>query len=103
MAFFELSSLLGSTSLGLVINGIASNDWAGSSVSSAGDINGDGREDLIIGAHWANPSGRSNAGQSYVIFDYSSSSTGPWAIGSVVGGIVGLELVVGSYILYKRK
>ncbi|CAK6537526.1 MAG: hypothetical protein IRD7MM_03305 [Candidatus Midichloria mitochondrii] len=41
-----------------------SNDWTGSSISSAGDINGDGQRGLeIIGAHWANPSGRSNTGQ----------------------------------------
>jgi hypothetical protein len=38
------------------------------SVSSAGDINGDGLDDLIVGAYQADPSGKSDAGKSYVIF-----------------------------------
>jgi hypothetical protein len=37
-------------------------------VSSAGDVNGDGLDDLIIGAHHANPSGEKKAGKSYVVF-----------------------------------
>jgi hypothetical protein len=35
---------------GFAINGIAANDFSGWSVSSAGDVNGDGFDDLIIGA-----------------------------------------------------
>jgi len=34
---------------GFVIQGDAANDGAGSSVSSAGDVNGDGIDDLIVG------------------------------------------------------
>jgi hypothetical protein len=33
-----------------------------------GDINGDGLDDLIVGAYQADPSGKSDAGKSYVIF-----------------------------------
>ncbi|ELR98474.1 integrin alpha, partial [Gloeocapsa sp. PCC 73106] len=62
----ELSSLNGSN--GFAINGINPFDTSGTSVSSAGDINGDGIDDLIIGAPYANPNGRSTAGQSYVVF-----------------------------------
>ncbi|CAG7591606.1 MAG: integrin alpha [Candidatus Midichloria sp.] len=43
-----LSSLNGTN--GLIINGIAAYGRAGTSVSSAGDINGDGRSDIVIGA-----------------------------------------------------
>ena len=43
----ELSALDGSN--GFVINGIDSDDFSGYSVSSAGDVNGDGFDDLIIG------------------------------------------------------
>jgi Ca2+-binding RTX toxin-like protein len=53
---------------GFVINGISSNDLAGGSVSNAGDVNGDGFDDLIIGAYGADPNGNVNAGVSYVVF-----------------------------------
>jgi hypothetical protein len=39
-----------------------------SSVSTAGDVNGDGLDDLIVGAHNADLSGKTDAGKSYVIF-----------------------------------
>ncbi|MFW9264514.1 Ig-like domain-containing protein, partial [Nostoc sp. CALU 546] len=69
-AQFNLSSLDGSN--GFVINGITRRDYSGSSVSSAGDINGDGFDDLIIGAEYADPNGQSAAGSSYVVFGSNS-------------------------------
>jgi hypothetical protein len=62
----DLSSLDGTN--GFVINGIDANDNSGVSVSSAGDVNGDGVDDVIIGAYRADPNGRTNAGESYVVF-----------------------------------
>ncbi len=59
---------------GFVINSEATNDYSGSSVSSAGDVNGDGLDDLIVGTKGADPSGRSNAGKSYVVFGKVGSS-----------------------------
>jgi hypothetical protein len=61
----ELSDLDGSN--GLIINGVAGEDRSGSAVSSAGDINGDGAVDLLIGASEADGSGIFS-GRSYVIF-----------------------------------
>ncbi|WP_036532915.1 integrin alpha, partial [Neosynechococcus sphagnicola] len=54
------------------INGRTGGDASGHSVSSAGDINGDGIDDLIIGAVRADPNGKTNAGQSYVVFGTTS-------------------------------
>ncbi|CAB5508468.1 hypothetical protein AZO1586I_2743 [Bathymodiolus thermophilus thioautotrophic gill symbiont] len=51
---------------GFVINGEVAGDQSGFSVSSAGDVNGDGLDDLIVGAYGANPNGI-NSGKSYVV------------------------------------
>src|ERR671932_471610 len=67
---FNLSTLNGSN--GFAINGIAAYDQSGFSVSSAGDVNGDGFDDLIIGARGADPNGINAAGQSYVVFGSNS-------------------------------
>jgi len=42
-------------------------DQLGESVSNAGDVNGDGVDDFIIGARFADPGGASS-GQSYIVF-----------------------------------
>ena len=72
-ASLNLSALNGSN--GFAINGIAARDYSGSSVSSAGDVNGDGFDDLIIGANSADPNGITNAGQSYVVFGQGTTPT----------------------------
>jgi Ca2+-binding RTX toxin-like protein len=64
-AEFNLSVLNGSN--GFALNGIAAYDNSGNSVSGAGDINGDGIDDIIIGAWGASPNGN-YSGQSYVVF-----------------------------------
>lgn len=65
-ANFELSKLDGTN--GFAIKGIAENNGTGWSVSGAGDINGDGIDDVIIGARFADPNGLIDAGSSYVVF-----------------------------------
>ena len=59
---------------GFRIEGIDAGDWSGFSVSGAGDVNGDGRADVIVGAR-AWPNGIPNAGESYVVFGKTSTST----------------------------
>jgi hypothetical protein len=64
-ASLNLSALDGSN--GSTLNGVAAGDASGHSVSTAGDVNGDGFGDLIIGAYQADPHGTSS-GASYVVF-----------------------------------
>ncbi|MCF2872882.1 VCBS domain-containing protein, partial [Octadecabacter sp. G9-8] len=61
---------------GFVINGVATYDQSGVSVSGAGDVNGDGFDDLIVGA-WADDPNGGNSGASFVIFggDFSGAAT----------------------------
>jgi hypothetical protein len=62
----ELSKLDGTN--GFILNGFEAGDESDSSVASAGDVNGDGINDLIIAAHEANPNENGKAGQIYVVF-----------------------------------
>ncbi len=52
---------------GFVINGVSSLDQSCQSVSGAGDVNGDGKDDLIVGSFKDDPNG-SNSGASFVVF-----------------------------------
>jgi Ca2+-binding RTX toxin-like protein len=55
-------------SQGFRIDGPAAGDRAASSVSGAGDVNGDGRPDVMLGAPLADRNGRTNSGAVFVIF-----------------------------------
>ena len=52
---------------GFIIQGDATGDWAGYSVSAAGDVNGDGLADVIVGAPYGTDGGN-GAGEAYVVF-----------------------------------
>ena len=68
-ATIELSSLNGTN--GFKLNGEAAGDQSGS-VASAGDFNGDGFDDLIIGARVADTNGNNQSGASYLVFGKAS-------------------------------
>ncbi len=57
---------------GFIIRGDAAGDQAGGSVSGAGDVNGDGFADLIVGANYGDDGGDPNAGEAYVVFGRAS-------------------------------
>ncbi|MGE0428994.1 MAG: FG-GAP-like repeat-containing protein, partial [Hydrogenophaga sp.] len=64
----DLSAIAAGGTDGFVISGQSELDFSGESVSAAGDVNGDGLADLIVGAYGSDPEGRWNAGRSYVVF-----------------------------------
>jgi hypothetical protein len=79
-----------------ILDGEAKNDWFGESVGGAGDMNGDGFDDVIVGAWYADPPSGSAAGKAYVFFGGNPPNispdlviNGPHAnaqLGNAVGG-----------------
>jgi hypothetical protein len=65
-----LSSLDGSN--GFRLDGVNPGDLSGHSVAGAGDVNGDGFADLIVGASYADPHSDADSGSSYVVFGKAS-------------------------------
>ncbi len=61
----DLSALDGTN--GFRLSGVRAGDYSGSAVSTAGDVNGDGMDDVLIGAFGADPNGE-RSGASYVVF-----------------------------------
>ena len=68
-ANIDLSTLNGTT--GFKLSGVAAYDYSGFSAASAGDVNGDGFADLIVGASEGR-SARHQSGAAYVVFGKAS-------------------------------
>ncbi len=89
-ATLNLGTLNGAN--GFRLDGVVAQDASGRAVAAAGDINGDGRDDLIIGAAFADPNGISAAGSSYVLFGRTSPAFAPTLSLSALNGANGFRL-----------
>lgn len=66
-AYIYRNTMTGHSIPNRILTGEASNDEYGYSVSSAGDFNGDGYKDIIVGAY-ANDAGGFNVGRAYIYY-----------------------------------
>ena len=89
-ATLDLSRLNGSD--GFRLDGVAANDYSGISVSSAGDVNGDGFADVIVGALETRPSN-----SSYVVFGKAAGFS-PALVLSNLNGSNGFRLNDGASV-----
>ena len=69
----DLSAL--SDSAGFAVRGLSDRDYLGRAVSSAGDVNGDGYDDIIVGAPEVDDASQQNIGTAYLIFGGETLST----------------------------
>ena len=77
----DLGALTGGK--GVRLDGIDANDWSGYSVSSAGDVDGDGKDDILIGALYAD----GFTGDTYLVFgSYLETKPETVDLGDLTGG-----------------
>jgi len=76
-------------SYGVTIDGEAELDFSGHALAGGGDVNGDGLDDVIIGAYGADPSGDAS-GRAYVVF--GTVSDAPILLSEVAAGVGGFAL-----------
>lgn len=67
------------------LQGAATGDQFGFSVAGAGDFNGDGKDDILVGAPWANTFG-TDSGAAYVYYGGGPPTAGPVLEGYTLDG-----------------
>ena len=77
---------------GFRIDGENGGDKAGFSVASAGDINGDGYLDLVVGAYRNSHSGFQGAGAAYVVFGQADAYASPIDLDAIAAGSGGFKI-----------
>ncbi len=73
----SLPAVIALDSADVIFSGKNAGDRSGHSLAGAGDVNGDGYDDLIIGAYLADPGSVASAGESYLVYGGSALSTRP--------------------------
>ena len=86
---FDLAGLDGVN--GFELQGLDAGGRLGRSLDTAGDVNGDGIADLIASADLADPSGRVDAGESYIVFGSAAAMPPTLSVGAL-DGTLGLRI-----------
>ena len=89
-AVLDIAAIAAGTG-GFAIAGENAGDYAGRSVSIAGDVNGDGIDDLIFGAG-RDDSGGDDAGAAYVVFGRADGFTTPVDLAEIAAGTGGFKI-----------
>ncbi len=76
----------GNGTQGFVVEGVKAQDELGRSVSRAGDVNGDGINDILIGAPVDSQDGGTGAGEAYVIYGRATGFPAEIAAASLASG-----------------
>ncbi len=66
------------------LSGASAYDGSGFSVATAGDVNGDGFADVIIGANWSSPNGN-QSGSAFVVFGNSAGLGSDFQLSALTG------------------
>ncbi|MCU0623258.1 MAG: Ig-like domain-containing protein, partial [Gemmatimonadaceae bacterium] len=80
---------------GVAIRGSVTGDLAGFAVNSAGDVNGDGLDDLMIGAP-QNDAGGADAGAAYLVYGSTTYGNTGASVGTTLTGTAGANSLVGT-------
>ena len=92
-AISKLSTLSGRD--GVRLDGVTAGDFAGTAIASAGDVNGDGLADIIVGANGAAPGSSQLAGSAYILFGKTAAFSATLKL-STLDGKTGFRLDGGS-------
>ena len=80
---------------GVTIRGGATGDQAGFSVAGAGDVNGDGLADVLVGAR-SNDQGAADAGSVYLLYGNAAYGNASAQVGSTLTGTAAADSLVGT-------
>lgn len=89
-------------SFGTRLEGEASDDRAGYSVAAAGDMDGDGTDDLLIGAPYAHYDATDDAGKVYVVLDAPAGTSDSLSNVSPSGSLRGFTIDGGGSASFWR-